>query len=583
MLALKSMRMPAAGTEHATTIEQLPPEILDIVAHNLYDSGFGQIDILLPFSLVCRRFRHSSLPFLFSSVSHVIRDRLDQKETGILRRLINHPHLLRHSPETINTQRLGLEHTWSDLRALQVCLLLMPGLRRIRLDCSAAAAYQIIKILPHGHIYEIILDHLYASPDCPDTIEATANLVSAAGCHELALGTFGELSEQHDFTTTAIYDTILRASAVNLHMSWLFHGQQTTQKQPDEAVVDPCFVANIPSWTELHLVIRRALRSNHHSPRDLDLPLVPWNSLRRLSILWEYTVPVNQFIHDVAPQLTNLQALRLRAAHHRLYHPNCRHNGPTTGLFADAPPVPPFRINYSVMRELREVEIDGICNHIPITALVGPKLRRLRLHCEDSLWSVCSAESQRSHFDILVAAKIAPDLEQLELDVGYITNLWHPTAIPGVDLDMEQYAFLNAICKFRQLRLLRLYPPFVPKDAPRFSRSPMTCIPVSDDQAIRVFEHLRTQCPSLQMLSLAAIPSFVNIHTMCWEVKRQGEKTILTTKHRARNYQHRQVWVGQRRISSEIKRFSTPRRYLPDSDCWTLTRDDVHDTVPPMR
>lgn len=149
MLALKSMRMPPAGTEHATTIERLPPEILDLIAQNIFNTGFGHIDTLLPFSLVCHRLRQSALPFLFNTVSHVVRDRLDQRETGILRRLLNHPHLLRHVrtlhvlrppeivglvsfPDAANAHCLTLEHTWSDLRVLQVSLLLMPGLRRIR-------------------------------------------------------------------------------------------------------------------------------------------------------------------------------------------------------------------------------------------------------------------------------------------------------------------------------------------------------------------------------------------------------------------------------------------------------------------
>ncbi|EXJ85600.1 hypothetical protein A1O1_05966 [Capronia coronata CBS 617.96] len=592
MLALKSMRMPSAVAEHTTTIDRLPPEILDLVAENLYNTGFGQVDTLLPFSVVCHRFRQSALPFLFSTISHIIRDRLDQREIGLLRRLVNHPHLLPHvrtlhilqppeviglvhSLDTADAHRLTLESTWSDLRVLQVSLLLMPGLRRIRVDCSAAAAYQIIKMLPDDHVYEIILDHLYTSSDWPDLLEATTSLASIAGCHRLGLGVFGDLPSQHELATTTFYDTISRASAINLHMSWLLDGSQTGHKgRQDENATCACMLKK-PAWSELHLLVRRAPGTHHHSFRDLDLSLIPWINIRRLSILWEYTVPLNQFIHDVAPELTNLQALRLRAAHHRLYHPDCRYDVPATGLFADAPIVPPFRIPFEPMRELRELEIDGICNHIPIKGLVGPKLRRLRLHCEDAQWSVCSAESQRSHNDILFAAKIAPDLEQLELDVGYIQNLWHPTAIPGVDLDMEQYAFLNAICKFGRLRLLRLFPPFVPKDSPRFSRRVLSCLPVSDDQAVRVFEHVRTQCPSLQMLSIAAIPSFVNIDTMCWDVKRQGEKTILTTRHRARNYQHRQVWIGQRRLSSEIKRFSTPRRYIADSECWTLTRNDA--------
>lgn len=437
-------------------------------------------------------------------------------------------------------------------------------------------AYDILKVLPDDRVYEVIFDHIYTSSHWPNLIEATTDLVAVGQCHQFALGTFAESPSRHTAIHAATYDAITKAVAIDLHMAWLLKDIHQDRDQGANTSRCPHFQTK-PSWIELRLLIKRAFGTTHHSLRDLDLAVVPWTNLRRLSIHWEYTVPMNQFIHDVAPQLTKLQALRLRADHQRLYHPACRYDVPTTGLLADLPDVPAFKIDYTRMGELRELEIDGICNHIPIAGLVGPNLRYLRLHREDTLWSVYSAESQRPHADILCAAKISPDLERLELDIGHIENLWHPTAIPGVDVDVEQYSFLNAISRFRRLRFLRLFPPFVPKDSPRFTRSVPHCVPVSDDQAIRVFEHLRTKCPSVQMLSIAAIPSFVNIDTMCWEVKRRGDKTVLTTKHRARNYQHRQIWVGQRRITSEIKRFTTPQRYLPDMESWMLTRGDLHD------
>ena len=592
MLALKSMRMPPSATEHTTIFQELPSEILDIVANQVYHGGLGQVDELLTFSLVSRPFRRSALPFLFKTVSHVVRDRLDQNEHGGFRRLLNHPHLLRYvqfihvvrpteihgfvpSLDHVTTQRLTHEHTSSDLQVLKEALPLMSRLRRLRLDCSAAVAYQVLHMLPDHQIYEVAFDNLYSSSNWPTLIEATIELATLAKRHRLGLGAFGASPSRGTAVTQATYDAITKAVAIDLHMAWLLRDDQNDHASA--AGLEPCpGISETPSWTELRLLIRRA-PGTHHSLRDLDLAVIPWKNLRRLSIVWEYTMPLNQFIHDVAPKLTNLEALRLRADHQRLYHPACRYEIPTTGLFADTPIVPPFEIDFSHMKRLRELEIDGMCNHIPILSLLGPNLRSLRLHREDALWSVYSAESQRSHADIILATKTSPDLERLELDIGYIENLWHPTAIPGVDVDVEQYAFLNALSKFRRLRYLRLFPPFVPKDSPRWSRSVRHCVPVSDDQAIRVFEHLRKECPSLQVLSIAAIPSLVNIDTMCWEVRRRGDKTTLTTKHRERNYQHRQIWVGQRRITSEIKRFTTPQTYLADSEGWMLTRSDLHD------
>ncbi|KAK5035839.1 hypothetical protein LTR13_005409 [Exophiala sideris] len=581
--------MPPSATEHAITFQELPSEILDIIANQVYDGGLGQFDELLTFSLVSHPFRRSALPFLFKTVSHVVRDRLDQNEHGGFRRLLNHPHLLRFiqmvpvvrpteihgfvpSLDQTTTQRLTREHMSSDLQVLKAALPLMTRLRRIRFDCSAAVAYHVLQMLPDNQIYEIVLDNLYSSSNWPTLMEATTELAMLAKHHRLGLGAFGAFPPRGTAVAQATYDAITKAVAIDLHMAWLLKDEQ--QNHITEAGSTLCpGISETPSWTELRLLIRRA-PGTHHSLRDLDLAMIPWINLRRLSIVWEYTMPLNQFIHDVAPKLPNLEALRLRADHQRLYHPACRYEIPTTGLFADTPIVPAFEVDFSHMKRLQELEIDGMCNHIPITSLLGPNLRSLRLHREDALWSVYSAESQRSHTDILTATRISPDLERLELDIGYIENLWHPTAIPGVDVDVEQYAFLNAISKFRRLRYLRLFPPFVPKDSPRWSRSVRHCVPVSDDQAIRVFEYLRKECPSLQVLSIAAIPSLVNIDTMCWEVKRRGDKTILTTEHRERNYQHRQIWVGQRRITGEIKRFTTPQTYLPDSEGWMLTRSD---------
>lgn len=145
MLALKSMK----PIEQAKAPPQLPSEVLDLVAGLIYEDSFRQLDSLYAFSLVSHQFRKSALPVLFGSVSHVIRDRQEQKDQSCLHRLRNHPHLLCyvhilhvlrpsnivgfHPPiEEVTTHNLIQEQISSDLQVVQESLPLMLRLRRLR-------------------------------------------------------------------------------------------------------------------------------------------------------------------------------------------------------------------------------------------------------------------------------------------------------------------------------------------------------------------------------------------------------------------------------------------------------------------
>ena len=402
---------------------------------------------------------------------------------------------------------------------------------------------------------------------------ATTDIASAAARHHLALGAFGGPPVSYPVPSKATFDVMSKAVAINLHVAWLYRVGNHLDEDTQPLSAKPVFKEEV-SWTEVRLIVEHGERNPYYALRNNYPGGIPWQKLQRLEVVWHWTVPMSDFIHRIASALTGLRALRLRADHKRIFHPSCGSEAPVLRIFADPPDTRPFAIDYTEMQTLQELEIDGICNHIPITDLLGLNLRALRLHCEDPLFSVYSRDSQRSHNDILTAANLSPKLERLELDIGHIESLWHSVAIPGVDVDVEQYAFLNGISKFRHLKFLRLFPPFVAQDSPRDSRSVFQRTPIADDQAVRIFEHLHNECPALHLLSIAAIPSIMNVDTMFWEVKRDGEKTLLKTGHRVRNYEHRQTWIGRRRIRSEIKRFRTPPPYLPDFDGWLLTRDD---------
>lgn len=426
-------------------------------------------------------------------------------------------------------------------------------------------------LLPANKQYEIILNKLTQHGfDAWSSQEfVAAVLVCIEQGHHLALGTRHPRTKKRHPASQQVYDAMSRAKAMKFHFSWLqrqgfLQEQRRERRQRRQGgkheLETPGFRMK-PSWTELQLVFMRddAIPPDFRYPFDGEI--IPWSQLERLSINWQYTTPMTGFVQNVGSELTSLRALRLYGNETRLFHPNCTHQQPTLGLLRDPPPAPPFKLNEQLLERLEELEIDGICNHIPITDLVGPNMRVLRLHCENARTSVRHLDSQRTHLDIRTAAKIARKLERLELDIGRIEHLWNPVAIPGMDVDVERYTFLSEVAKFPQLRFLRLFPPFMASEA-----TSIVQVPVSDVQAIRIFDYIREQCPSFEVLSIAAAPSIVRVDTMCWEVQRQGSKTILTTGHKNRNYIHRQTWAGQRKISGEIKRFETPPPYLPAAD-----------------
>ena len=142
------MNLPLAAGEQSARL-QLPSEVLDHVAELLYEGSCRQLDTLFAFSLVSKHFRKSTLPFLFRTVSHVVRDKLYQQECGLLRRLLENRHLLDyiHTLHVLQPEenlefagptdqyaagKLSRELQASDLRVIRSSLIHMGRLRRIR-------------------------------------------------------------------------------------------------------------------------------------------------------------------------------------------------------------------------------------------------------------------------------------------------------------------------------------------------------------------------------------------------------------------------------------------------------------------
>ena len=183
---------------------------------------------------------------------------------------------------------------------------------------------------------------------------------------------------------------------------------------------------------------------------------------------------------------------------------------------------------------------------------------------------------ERHPEDISTLETLCPLLEHLELDVGDLSTLWHPTAIPGIDVDVVVYRVLSALARLR-LKSLRLFPSYIKGDpldsgwpAPPFRQ------PVSDEQAVKVFNYLKTQCRSLQNFAISTDNGFASrsrrfeFHAMSWTMHMLGSHTIVVTRQALRDYIQRQVWVGERRLTTEIRRFAYSKPYNPQSPGWIL-------------
>ncbi|RMZ83136.1 hypothetical protein DV738_g1240, partial [Chaetothyriales sp. CBS 135597] len=214
---------------------------------------------------------------------------------------------------------------------------------------------------------------------------------------------------------------------------------------------------------------------------------------------------------------------------------------------------------------LERLHLKGASMRIIFDALLPhiPSLRHLRLSGDrDSAGDVGGASGQRTPTELIKIARTAPLIESLGLDIGSIKNLWDPTAIPGVNVDPTLYSFLAALSNFHHLRTLRLFPSHVDLDSDGRLTTGDEAFLVqlcSDQQVIRIFNHLRQQNPKLSVLIISpGLRESARLKQLpiarTWEVRTWGEKTLLVTRQMGNDYELREIWVGERKLRSEVKR-----------------------------
>ncbi len=277
-----------------------------------------------------------------------------------------------------------------------------------------------------------------------------------------------------------------------------------------------------------------------------------WSSIEKLSISNERLVEI--LLPRFGNMMDKLRSLRVSLFCSKMYKTLAASEQAALALS-----------KFLATKSLVELELDGFTkDSIPVYLVGSLRLRKLRLH----MWEKDPATAQanlRSAKDIRKLAELAPNLEHLMLDIGRVGKLWHPTAIPGVDVDVHPYQVFDALSKFSRLKVLHLFPRFHAGD-PNGQGSFQQAIQ-DDGQAVQIFKHLKAMRPSLELLILSSDTvvawfAFADVDPMSWKVCQWGDNILLRVRQANKDYEQKQIWQGQRRLRTEINRYSYCKPYM---------------------
>jgi hypothetical protein len=330
----------------------------------------------------------------------------------------------------------------------------------------------------------------------------------------------------------------------------------------------------LPALQELHLELPVNEYPAVDDATDLFLAVIPWNRLHRLSLTG--IALIEEVLQTVRSSLDSLSSLHLKAM--TLWSVSSRRRRPVQEVLYRNPGV--WFAGRKAVAEissfleghpLDELMLEGFGVDLSLPRILYPKLRKLELHICELLPASLRVKVLQAA-DIHTVAKQAPNIEHLELDIGQIGNLWHSTAVPGVDVDVRIYQVLDAITSLPHLKRLRLFPQY--REVVNNFGSSRFAQPLTDDAAVRLFRRLKEKSASLEALAISSdnhvARYLADFDPMSWELHVAGERTILTVRQANRDYEQRQVWVGERRLTTEIRRFSYKKPYVPEFEGWIM-------------
>jgi hypothetical protein len=330
----------------------------------------------------------------------------------------------------------------------------------------------------------------------------------------------------------------------------------------------------LPALQELHLELPAKEYQAIDEATNLFLAIIPWARIQRLSLAG--MALIEEVLQAVGNYLKSLSSLHLKAM--TLWSVSPRRRRPIQAVlyrnpgesFASSKAVAEASL-FLEGHPLEELILEGFGMDLPLSRMLHPKLRKLELHlCELLPASLRMIVPQAE--DLHSVARRSPRIEHLELDIGQITNLWNSTAVPGVDVDVRIYQVLDDIMTLPRLKRLRLFPQY--REVGSTCSESRFIQPLTDDTAVRLFRRLKEKSLSLETLAISSdnhvARYLANFDPMSWELCAVGEKIRLAVRQANRDYEQRQVWIGERRLTTEIRRFSYKKPYIPEFEGWIM-------------
>ena len=528
---------------------------------------------VISLSSTCRAFRAASLEILFRSVNLTFERRVVRRGQTLIEFLIDHPHIS-GSIRSIAVWRVdGFKCDSHQRELLQQLFPRLTGLKSIHLQELDASTLPIVDLVRENArpVHLVIAQHIFGQ--VYDGISAN-DLLSYLG-----LPTSSALSLTLDAHMPSAVWNVVRSILVSAFKiravkfrQWLSESHRVALP-PSKLDYDALFSAKdwlrIAGLEEFHASDVLLKQTTLDSQIFSAFSIVDFGLLKRLSLTGR--AMVEDLFPRAAEKLYALECLHLSSPNPQsfLYAVGLVGSAYDHSIPAQEPPIR-SRSPFLKLPKLVDLTLDGVSNSFPIDYLAASGLKSVRLHLRET-FNTNRTQGARSAEDLKLLCELCPSISKLELDIGDISSLWHSVAVPGVDVDVRIYPILQQLATFPHLRYLRLFPPYIVKGTQR-NRFPIYRQTLSDEQAIRMFRRLRLERTSLEQLSITAdaivAKDAVDFDCMSWTVSQMGEQTSLVTRQANKNYEQRQIWEGERRLRTEIKRYSYPRSYLFEQPGW---------------
>ncbi|KKY21373.1 hypothetical protein UCRPC4_g03811 [Phaeomoniella chlamydospora] len=332
---------------------------------------------------------------------------------------------------------------------------------------------------------------------------------------------------------------------------------------------------------------------------------IQWHALRSLTL--SGGLSIERFLTHYADKLSSVR-------HISLWVFNDTSNSDPFGEYEAGVKATAHFLSTSPSAEnLTALELRGYSVRFPMTSITSPKLRSLRFYNYES--SSQTFPIIRPASDIRHLSQQCPLINYLAIDFPEMRNLFHPTAIPGVDAEISVYPFLQALSEFPKLTHLHLFPPYTRTTSNYTTYTqPFT----DDDLAIKLFKHIKTQqslykkslipstppplfspnnlhthtrtrttrTPSPPTPTPLPLPTLTHLHlsptniftkfisssdfdAQSWfvtEAPSNSNRFFMTLRQAGKEYEQRQVWEGERRLRTEIRRDKFPRGYVEEEE-----------------